>query len=113
LSFWRNVIVDDLKQRSAASVPSTKESLETAIVIAQQKSLKKAVEYLIACNTLTPAPRDIATFLCIHKDRLDSTALGNYLSESGTSGAEMEYWNSVRHLFVRAISFIGMNIEEG
>lgn len=113
LMFWRKVIVDDLKQRSAASVPSVQESIETAILIAQQKCLKKAVEYLIACNALTPAPRDIANFLRIHKDRFEPVALGHYLSESGASGAEMEYWNSVRYLFVRAIAFIGMNVEEG
>lgn len=113
LTYWQNFIVEDQRQRSAASVPSTKESLDTAVGIAQQKSLKKAVEYLIACNTLTPVPRDIANFLRIHKDRFDPATLGLYLSEGGTGGAESEYWNSIRYLFVRAISFIGMNVEEG
>ena len=88
-------------------------SLETAFTIIKQKSLKKAVEYLIACNVLTPAPRDIANFLRIHKERINPVALGQYLGENGAGGSESEYWNSIRYLFVRAISFIGMNIEEG
>ena len=68
---------------------------------------------MIACNTLTPSPRDIANFLRIHKDRLDPIDLGLYLSETGVSGAEVDYWNSIRYLFVRPISFIGMSVEEG
>ena len=106
-------MVEDQKQRSAASTPSTDESFETAFEIANRKSIKKAVEFLIACNALTPSPRDIANFLRINKERLDPTDLGDYLSGSGTGGAESEYWNSIRYLFVRSNSFIGMNVEEG
>ena len=87
--------------------------METAFEIAEKKSLKKAVDYLVACNALTPAPRDIATFLRIHREQIDQSALGNYLGEGGTGGIETEYWNSIRHLYISAISFIGMNIEEG
>jgi len=111
LDFWRKVVAEEQKQRFTA--PSTVESLDVAFEIGRQKSLKKSVEYLIACNTLTPAPRDIANFLRIHKDRLDPSGLGLYLSESGSSGAELEYWNLIRYLFVRPMSFIGMNVEEG
>lgn len=87
--------------------------METAFEIAEKKSLKKAVDYLVACNALTPAPRDISTFLRIHREQIDQSALGNYLGEGGTGGIETEYWNSIRHLYISAISFIGMNIEEG
>jgi hypothetical protein len=80
------------------------EPLDTAFEIAQEKNIKKAIEYLIACNALTPAPRDIAGFLRIQRERLDPADLGNFISEGGTSGAEIEYWNSIRYLFVRAIS---------
>ena len=85
---------------------------ETAFDIARKKSIKKAVEYLIACNALTPSPRDIASFLRVHKDRLDQGALGYYLGESGIDGQENEYWNLIRFSYVRAISFDGMKVEE-
>lgn len=111
--FWRKAIAANHQERLASAVPSSQESRLVALEIAKRKSLKKAVEYLIACNVLSPSPRDIANFLRINKESLDPTALGNYLSESGTGGAENEYWKSIRHLYVRAISFVGMNIEEG
>ena len=113
IKFWRSAIGVDQAKRFVGPNPNHSESLETAFAITKQKSLKKAVEYLIACNVLTPAPRDIANFLRIHKDRIDPVALGQYLGENGTGGSESEYWNSIRYLFVRAISFIGMNVEEG
>ena len=113
IKFWRSAIGTEQAKRFAGSIPNHSESLETAFTIIEQKSLKKAVEYLIACNVLTPAPRDIANFLRIHKDRINPVALGQYLGENGTGGSESEYWNSIRYLFVRAISFIGMNVEEG
>jgi hypothetical protein len=113
IKYWRSAIDVNLAKRFAGTAPNHGESLETAFKIIDQKSLKKAVEYLIACNVLTPAPRDIANFLRIHKDRINPVSLGQYLGENGTGGSESEYWNSIRYLFVRAISFIGMNIEEG
>lgn len=85
---------------------------DTAFEIARKKSVKKAVEYLIACNALTPSPRDIASFLRLHKDMLDQGALGLYLGESGVDGQEAEYWNLIRFSYVRAISFDGMDVEE-
>jgi hypothetical protein len=113
LKFWRGAIAEEQKQRVSDSSPSSEESLITALDIAERKSLKKAVEYLIACNSLTPAPRDVATFLRIHKEQLDPADLGNYITEYGNGGAETEYWDSIRHNYVRAISFGGMNVEEG
>lgn len=85
---------------------------DTAFEIARKKSVKKAIEYLIACNALTPSPRDIASFLRVHKDMLDPSGLGTYLGESGIDGQETEYWNLIRFSYVRAISFDGMNVEE-
>jgi hypothetical protein len=113
LRYWSDMIATDQQQRLAVAVPIAEELFETAFEIAQSKTLKKAVEYLIACNTITPAPMDIANFLRIHKERFDPIDLGLYLSEGGTGGAETEYWNSIRHTFIRAISFVGMNVEEG
>jgi Guanine nucleotide exchange factor in Golgi transport N-terminal/Sec7 domain len=105
--------VNDQMRPFAELTFSTIESLETAFEIVEQKSLKKAVEYLIACNILTPSPRDVANFLRFHEDKIGPIALGQYLGENGNGGSESEYWNSIRYLFIRAISFIGMNVDEG
>ncbi|KAL7563343.1 hypothetical protein ACA910_014187 [Epithemia clementina (nom. ined.)] len=87
-------------------------TLDVAVGIAVKKGLKKAVDYLVACGALTPAPRAIATYLRLHKDRFDPAELGRYLGETGVDAIEKEYWNSIRHSFVRAISFLGMNLDE-
>ena len=52
-----------------------------------------------------------SNFLRVHQARLDSTLLGDYLGEGGTS--DVEYWNLIRYHYVRAISFEGMNVEQG
>eukprot|EP00978_Attheya_sp_CCMP212_P029268 scaffold103454_cov58-Attheya_sp.AAC.1 len=91
----------------------TEETLSVAFEIMRTKSLKKALNYLIACNFLSPSPRDIASFLRIHQARLDSSVLGDYLGEGGKDGTEVEFWNLVRFNYVRAISFVGMNVEQG
>ena len=90
---------------------SAAHTLDVAAGIATKKGLKKAVDYLVAYGALTPDPRAIATFLRLHKDRFDPAELGRYLGETGTNAAEKEYWNSIRHCFVRAISFLGMNLD--
>ena len=104
-----------LREQAPPMLPakSKDKSIEVAIDIANKKTLKKAVEYLIACNVLPPTPRDIATFLRIHKEKFDPSALGLYLGESGVGGSELEYWNAIRLAFVRPISFVGMNVDQG
>lgn len=87
-------------------------TLDTAFEIARKKSIKKAIEYLIACDALTSSPRDIASFLRVNKSKLDQAALGLYLGENGLDGQETEYWNLIRFSYVRAISFDGMKVEE-
>ena len=89
------------------------ENLSVAFEIVKSKSLKKGIEYLVACNLLTPSPRDIASFLRIHQAKLDPEDLGEYLGEGGRDGADVEYWNLIRFNYVRAISFVGMNVEQG
>jgi hypothetical protein len=113
VKYWSSAIAADHQGRLSTAVPSREESLQVALEIARRKSLKKAVDYLIASNSLSPAPRDVANFLRINKESLDPSDLGNYLSEGGTGGAESEMWRSIRHLYVRAISFVGMYVEEG
>lgn len=112
MQYWRDAIAAKQQERLSSVVPSQQESRQVALEIAKRKNLKKAVEYLIACNSLSPSPRDIANFLRLHKDELDPESLGEYLSESGV-GVETEWWKSMRHLYVRAISFVGMQVEEG
>eukprot|EP00557_Chaetoceros_sp_GSL56_P011172 CAMPEP_0176485444 /NCGR_PEP_ID=MMETSP0200_2-20121128/5040_1 /TAXON_ID=947934 /ORGANISM="Chaetoceros sp., Strain GSL56" /LENGTH=2385 /DNA_ID=CAMNT_0017882083 /DNA_START=272 /DNA_END=7429 /DNA_ORIENTATION=+ len=89
------------------------ETLQTAFDIMQTKSLKKALDYLIACNFLTPSPRDIASFLRLYQIRIDTSALGDYLGEGGTDGDEVERYNLIRFHYTSAISFVGMNVEQG
>jgi hypothetical protein len=87
--------------------------LGIAFDIAREKSLRKAIDYLIACNILTPSPRDIASFLRIHRADLRPSDLGKYLGEGGSTGSETEYWNLIRFSYIRAISFVGMTVEKG
>ena len=92
----------------------TQETLKVAFEIIDNKNngLKKGLDYLIACNFLLPGPRDVASFLQIHKKRLDPEVLGEYLGEGGHAG-DGEYWNLIRYHFTRATSFVGMNVEKG
>lgn len=94
-------------------IPMKDDPLRIAFDIAREKNLKKAIEYLIACNVVTLSPPDIASFLRIHRANLKPSSLGSYLGEGGTSKAEIDHWNLIRFSFIRAISFVGMNIEQG
>ncbi|GMI09374.1 hypothetical protein TrLO_g6817 [Triparma laevis f. longispina] len=89
----------------------TEETLRIAFDIIDQKGLKKALNYLIAANFLTPSPRDVSNFLRMYQTSLDATILGDYLGEGGRG--DEEYWNLIRYHYVRAISFEGMNVEGG
>lgn len=89
------------------------ETLNTAFEIMKAKSLKKALEYLNACNILTSSPRDIATFLRLYQTRIDTSVLGDYLGEGGKDGDEVEHYNLIRFHYTAAISFVGMNVEQG
>lgn len=89
------------------------ETLDTAFEIMQTKSLKKALDFLIACNILTPSPRDIASFLRSYQARIDTSMLGDYLGEGGKDGDEVEHYNLIRFHYTCAISFVGMNVEQG
>ena len=89
------------------------DTLRAAFDIVETKSLKKGIEYLIEQQFLTPAARDVATFLRVHHTRLNSRSLGEYLGEGGVDYAGIEYLNLVRFNYVRAISFVGMTVEQG
>lgn len=96
-----------------STLPDAEVHLPVAFEIARTKNLKKAVDYLIACDFLTPSPRDVAAFLRLHRARLDASALGIFLAEGGIGGGEIEYWNQIRFNYFRPISFVGMNVEQG
>lgn len=97
----------------SSKMPPTEEVLPVAFEIARTKNLRKAVDYLIACNFLTPSPRDVAAFLRLHRTQLDQSALGIFLAEGGNNGGDVEYWNQIRFNYFRPISFVGMNVEQG
>lgn len=98
---------------STVSNQQMEDTLKVALEIMATKSLKKALEYLFACNFLTPSPRDVASFLRIQQTQINPVVLGEYLGEGGKDGADVEYWNLIRFNYVRAISFVGMNVEQG
>ena len=113
VNYWHKACALERNANFTSAALTARETVCVALEMAHCKSLKKAMEYLIACGTMSPSPRDIASFLHLHKDLLDAHSLGHYLSEGGTGSNEIEYWNSVRYLFVRSSSFAGMNVEEG
>jgi len=98
---------------SRVNVSERKKNINVAFSISREKGLIKAIEYLIACNVLTASPREIASFLRIHSDHLDPAALGRYLGEGGSDHSETDFWSQIRFNFIRAISFVGMTVEEG
>ncbi len=98
---------------SSVDVSERKKNISVAFSISNEKGLIKAIEYLIACNVLTNSPREIASFLRIHCEHLDPATLGRYLGEGGSDYSESDFWNQIRFNFIRAISFVGMTVEEG
>mmetsp|Transcript_28430 Transcript_28430/g.34635 ORF Transcript_28430/g.34635 Transcript_28430/m.34635 type:complete len:1081 (-) Transcript_28430:82-3324(-) len=104
--------INNASSSSSIDQNQTAENIQVAFEIVSNKGLKKGIDYLIACHSLTQSPRDIASFLRIHVNALDSAVLGDYLGEGGHAG-DGEFWNQLRYHYVRAISFVGMNVEEG
>jgi hypothetical protein len=90
-----------------------KEALDIAFDLISTKGLKKGLDYLIACHLLTASPRDVSSFLRVHQSSIDPEILGEYLGEGGIDGADKDYWNHIRFNYARAISFVGMNVEQG
>lgn len=85
-------------------------TVTNAFDILVEKGIKKAVEYLTACNILTPSARDIASFLRLHQKHIDPSALGDYLGEENICGGNQ--CNLIRYHYVRVISFVGMKVDE-
>ncbi|KAF1790472.1 Sec7 domain, alpha orthogonal bundle [Phytophthora cactorum] len=81
--------------------------LKRAMEISSSKSLKKALEYLVAMNFIKDTPRSITSFLRIYHDFFDETEIGDYLGE-GDEDIKVQ----VRLTYVRAISFKGMTLVE-
>ena len=90
-----------------------KEALEVAFDLISTKGLKKGLDYLIASHIITPSPREVSTFLRVHQSSIDPEILGEYLGEGGIDGSDKEYWNHIRFNYARAVSFVGLNIEQG
>lgn len=103
----------DVKQsRSVDSKGQKPESLETAFELISRKGMKKGIDYLIAKNLLTRSPKHVSSFLRVHQSSIDPVILGEYLGEGGIDGIDKDYWNLIRFYYVRAVSFVGMNIEK-
>lgn len=81
--------------------------LTRAMEIASTKSLKKAVDYLVAMNFVKESPRDVTSFLRIYHDFFDEAEIGDYLGEG-----DEDFKVQVRLSYVRAISFKGMTLVE-
>jgi len=89
------------------------EILKEAISIyhAKDKSLIKAVRYLVSKQFMEDTPQDIAQFLRVHRSHFDPPAIGDFLGEGGQTPQEIEYWSQIRFRYSRAISFIDMDVE--
>ncbi|KAF0692542.1 Aste57867_16354 [Aphanomyces stellatus] len=81
--------------------------LKRAMEIAETKSFKKALEYLIAMGLIKESPRDITSFLRIYHTFFDEGDIGDYLGEG-----DEEFKLHVRLTYARAISFTGMTLVE-
>lgn len=81
--------------------------LRRAMEISSSKSLKKAIEYLVAMNFIKDTPRSITSFLRIYHDFFDEAEIGDYLGE-GDEDSKVQ----IRLTYVRAISFKGLTLVE-
>ena len=119
LGYWQQAIAQKgvtsvgAMAKFAESDNSKVDHVGIAFEIAQEKGLRKAIDYLILCNILTASPRDIASFLRFHRSEVDPVTLGAYLSEPGSDSTEADYWNLIRFNFIRPISFVGMTLDQG
>ena len=105
-------IKQSMSDDSSKYAQHKQEALDVAFELISSKGLKKGLDYLIACHLLTPSPRDVASFLRIHQSSIDPETLGDYLGEGGIDGADKDYWNLIRFNYARAVSFVGMNVEQ-
>jgi hypothetical protein len=79
--------------------------LKRGMEIAQTKSLKKALEYLIAMGLIKETPRDVSSFLRIYHTFFNEADIGDYLGEG-----DEEFKLHLRLTYARAISFTGMSL---
>lgn len=82
-----------------------------ATKIYREKSLKRAIEYLLSNDFMPNTPQEIANFLRVYKNNFDASAIGDYLGEGGTNPVEEDYWSQIRFRYTRAVSFVEMDIE--
>ncbi|RHY18989.1 hypothetical protein DYB25_006548 [Aphanomyces astaci] len=81
--------------------------LKRGMEIAETKSFKKALEYLVAMGLIKESPRDITSFLRIYHTFFDEGDIGDYLGEG-----DEEFKLHIRLTYARAISFTGMTLVE-
>ena len=105
-------IKSSMSEDSSNEAQNKQEMLDVAFELFATKGLKKGLDYLIAVRLLIPSPNHISAFLRIHLSSIDPRFLGEYLGEGGLDGADTDFFNLIRFNFVRATSFVGMNIEQ-
>jgi len=88
-----------------------RDQLSKALHIYHNKSLKKAIKYLIAVNFMSDTPREVASFLRMYAHELSEEDIGDYLGEGGATESDEKYYNLIRLSYVRAISFVDMPFE--
>lgn len=86
--------------------------IDQAVAIYKEKdSLKKAVNFLLSKSFMPDTPQEIANFLRVYKNNFDAAGIGEFLGEGGVNPQEEYYWGQLRYRFVRAASFVEMDVE--
>jgi hypothetical protein len=86
--------------------------IQQAIEIYKQKaSIKKAVEFLVSKQFMPNTPQEVASFLRVYKNHFDPTAIGEFLGEGGITPEQQEYWSQIRFRYIRAVTFIDLDLE--
>ena len=113
-SFLESLLLSGTEIENLMGIPtnypheSRRSTTLVALDIAEQKSLRRAIDFLSASGAITATPQDIATFLRLYQDQINPNSIGEYLGETGHGSGESQFWESLRYHFVRSSSFVGM-----
>lgn len=91
---------------------STQKLLNRAIEMHKKKQpLKKIIKYLVSNDFMPDTPQEIAYFLRIYKTLFDPESIGDFLTETGYTEEDIEYWEQIRLRYTRASSFVDMHVD--
>jgi hypothetical protein len=97
--------------RAAMNLESHETLAKGFEIYAAKQSVGKLVNCLVARKYLMHNPFEIARFLRTFQNQLDLADIGDYLGEGGDGADEVEFWNQCRFRYLRALSFVDMEIE--